>query len=272
MDSTVVIAPFRAASAQPSEACANCDAPRIGEYCYACGQHFLDGRLTIRRLVRDFVVRKLGLEGGLLRTVVDLTVRPASMIRQYINGRRQRYTNPVAYLLLTAGAYAVLSSLWADALAAGMRSENAGSQGPESEALVQVQLYSEGHPALTTVVLCLFLVPALRLLFRRSTSVAEAAVFSLFVSAHLLLMQIVINVGALFLSADVYRVSTGRITIIPMLVLLFSAGRFFRHGFSGFLKMGVALVLSMIGLLTFMIVAAGVVSAAATVPLEAASP
>lgn len=261
MDSTVLIAPLRVVSTQPSEACANCEAPRMGEYCYACGQHFLEGRLTIRGLVRDYVVRKLGLEGGLLRTVVDLTVRPASMIRHYLDGRRQRYTNPVGYLLLTAGAYALLSRAWAGAMAAGMRSEYAGWE--EAESFVQVQLYAERHPALSTVILCLFLVPALRLLFRKTTTVAEASVFSIFILAHLLLMQIVITLGAIVLSADVYRVSTGWATGMPMLVLLFSAGRLFGGRFSGFLRMTAALALCLAGGFILMALAAAVVSVTA---------
>lgn len=273
MDTTnLFAAPVNAASFPLGpRACANCKAPRMGEYCYQCGQHFLEGRLTIRRLVRDFLVRKLGLEGGLLRTVVDLTIRPATMIRDYVNGRRQRYTNPVAYLLLVAGLYVLLSRTWMNAMAEGLRSDNAGWEGAEAESFVQVQLFMEGHPSLTTVILCLFLVPALRVLFRGTTTTAESSVFALFVSGHLLLMQIVINLGALMLSADVYRAMTGRVTGVPTLLLLFSAGRFFGTRFSSHLKVAVALALALFGILMAMVLAMLVVSAAAAVPTAALS-
>jgi hypothetical protein len=259
----------------PSNACANCDAPQVGEYCYACGQHFLEGRLTIRRLVLDFVVRKLGLEGGLLRTIVDLTIRPASMIRAYVDGRRQRYTNPVAYLLLSAGAYVLFAKTWQEPMAAGFRAENAelqGLEGIDAESMVQVQLFMDAHPSLMTVVLCLFLVPALRLLFLRSTTTAEATVFSLYVSGHLLLMQIVINVGALVSGADVYRAMTGRTTWIPAVLLLFLAGRFFGTRFSSFLKFTVALACAVAGLVILMTMAVVVVSALAAAAPVAPSP
>jgi hypothetical protein len=267
MGSSGFIAPVhpQAASVPPaSAACANCDAPQIGEYCYRCGQHFLEGRLTIRRLVMDFVVRKLGLEGGLLRTIVDLTVRPGAMIRAYVDGRRQRYTNPVAYLLLAASAYLLLSHTWADAMAAGLRAENGEAYAAEAEAMVQVQLYMDAHPALTTLVLCLFLVPALRLLFRKSTTFAEATVFSLYVGAHLMLVQIVIYVGALLLSADVYRAMTGWPALLPMLVLVLAAGRFFGTRLSSHLRMVVALALAVAGLVVLMLAIAAIVSALAS--------
>jgi hypothetical protein len=264
MDSTILVAPAHVSTAAPaSAACANCDAPRMGEYCHRCGQHFLEGRLTVRRLVMDFVVRKLGLEGGLLRTMVDLTVRPAAMIRAYVDGRRQRYTNPVAYLLLSASAYLLFSRAWADEMAAGMRAENSELYRTEAEAMVQVQSYMDAHPALMTMVLCLFLVPGLRLLFRRTTTIAEASVFSLYVSAHLLLLQMAIYVGALLLSADVYDTMTGWPTLLPMLVLLFAAGRFFGTRLSSYVRMAVALCFSLTGLVTVLIIAAGILVALA---------
>jgi hypothetical protein len=243
----------------------------MGEYCYACGQHFLEGRLTIRRLVRDFIVRKLGLEGGLLRTAGELTMRPHTMIRQYVDGRRQRYTNPVAYLLLVAALYVLLSGAWTTAMEAGFRSA-LGGESVETESLVQIQLWGESHPALSTVILCLFLVPALRLLFRRTTTTAEASVFALYVSGHLLLMQAVINLTAVAFSADAYRVMTGRITGIATLVLLFSAGRFFGTRFSSYLKVALALAISAIGIFILMMLAALLMSAVAAAAAVPASP
>ncbi len=272
MDSTVIDALVRTHVHTPVPgACANCDAPRMGEYCYACGQHFLEGRLTIWRLVRDFIVRKLGLEGGLLRTAGELTVRPHTMIRQYVDGRRQRYTNPVAYLLLAAALYVLLSGTWKSAMEAGFRSE-LGEEGADMESLVQIQLWMDGHPALSTVILCLFLVPALRLLFRRTTTTAEATVFALYVSGQLLLMQAAINVAAVALSADAYRVMTGRITGIATLVLVFSAGRFFGTRFSSYLKMATALAIGAAGVFVLMMMAAVVLIAIAAAAPGAAGP
>jgi hypothetical protein len=261
MDTSVLTHPLHVAAVQaPTTACANCQAPRMGEYCYRCGQHFLEGRLTIRRLVMDFIVRKLGLEGGLLRTVVELTARPHVMIREYVDGRRQRYTNPVAYLLLVAGLYVLVSRLWADALAAGLRLQNGEADGAEvqsfMEAMVQVQLYTDQHPSLMTMVLCLFLVPTLRVLFRGTVNTAEASVFTLFVSAHLLLLQVVVGTGALVLSADLYRAITGPATFVPAVALLFSAGRFFGTRFTSYLKVALALAVTMVGLLMLMVMAA----------------
>ena len=92
--------------------CANCDAPLTGAFCASCGQKStrsrrLDGRL----LFEDLIEKALNLELSLLRTVVGLTVRPGTVCREYVNGKRTLYTNPVTYLLLVAVLGAVSKSL-----------------------------------------------------------------------------------------------------------------------------------------------------------------
>lgn len=261
MDATHLAIPIQiAAPAASHEACANCNAPRMGAYCYSCGQHFLDGRLTVWRLLVDVLIRKLGLEGGLLRTVVDLTVRPATMIKGYVHGRRQRYTNPVGYLLLAAGAYLLLGSLWKEVMIQGIRAQNQGIEGWDAESAVQVQMFMEAHPALMTVVICLFLVPPLRLLFLRTTTIAEATVFSLFISGHLLLMQMVINIGALLFSEQPYEVMSGVITMLPVAVFFFAAGQFFGTRFTSFLRLTIALAVALFGLVLLLAISVVVVN------------
>jgi hypothetical protein len=88
-------------------ACANCGAERLGDYCQSCGQHYLDGRLTIRRLWREFASRVFNLNRGLLATFVGLIRRPGHVAADYVGGKRRCYTNPLSYLLL-ASAFSLL--------------------------------------------------------------------------------------------------------------------------------------------------------------------
>ena len=245
--------------------CANCDTPRVGEYCHACGQHYEQGRLTIRGLIGDFLVRKMGLEGGLVRTMVDLTLRPARAIRGYVDGRRQRYTHPVAYMLLACGAYALLTPLWVDVFEAGIRAENADLSPEQAEPFAQAMLATERHPALTIVVLGLFLVPVLRLFFRRSTTLGEASVFTLYLSAHLTALGIVVNLGALAFASDSYAAMNGAASVIPTLAVLLLSARFFGAGLWTYAKfavaMGIAFFSALIAIMIGVAVMAGVPAA-----------
>lgn len=92
--------------------CANCDAERLGDYCQSCGQHYLDDRLTLRLLWREFAQRFLKMERGLGRTLVGLTRSPGRVAREYVTGRRRTYVNPLSYLLLGAAVSLLLMPLY----------------------------------------------------------------------------------------------------------------------------------------------------------------
>jgi len=85
--------------------CVNCGAARTGPYCAQCGQRELRGRHTLRSMAAAFLGRVLDLDHGLLHTVYGLTVRPGTVVRDYLAGRTVPYTNPIAYLLLCFAAF-----------------------------------------------------------------------------------------------------------------------------------------------------------------------
>jgi len=101
----------RAAATTAPRACVNCGAPQIGAWCPHCGQRQLTGRHTLRGLLRSIADRVFNMEGGLTRTVIDLTIRPGRMIREYLGGRTVPYMHPVAYLLVATGAFALSAQL-----------------------------------------------------------------------------------------------------------------------------------------------------------------
>ena len=60
----VALAEPQAATAD-GDGCPCCEAARAGAYCHGCGQHYLDGPITLRLLARQFAERFLKLERGL---------------------------------------------------------------------------------------------------------------------------------------------------------------------------------------------------------------
>jgi hypothetical protein len=89
-----------AAPAAPAE-CANCGVQRAGEFCAECGQRAVRGRLTVRGIAQQVAHDVLNLDHGILFTALELTRRPGHAIRDYVEGRRVRYTGPVKYFILT---------------------------------------------------------------------------------------------------------------------------------------------------------------------------
>ena len=99
-------------TSRDSLVCSNCDELLIGAFCSSCGQKATRSRrLDVRLLFDDLIGKALNLDSSLLRTFVGLTFRPGSVCREYVNGKRTLYTNPVTYLLLFVVLNAVANSL-----------------------------------------------------------------------------------------------------------------------------------------------------------------
>ena len=104
--------------------CLQCGAGRVGPYCHACGQHeSVAERLTFRSLWHDFRVRRLSLDRGLGRTLVDVVVRPGWVARTFVEGKRQTHTHPITLLFVIYAAYAVIYGALAEPLQAMMRAQ-----------------------------------------------------------------------------------------------------------------------------------------------------
>lgn len=245
--------------------CPNCGEASQGAYCSRCGQHQHDGPLRVRTLVRDFLERSLSLEGGLLRTFVDLALRPGTMIRDYVCGRRRRYTNPMGYFLLSATAYTLFLPLWREEARASAR---VGLEGPEAEMMVQLITALEDRPGASTALICLFFVPAVRILFRRQISTAEACIFSLFLFGQVYFYQVI--VAPFFMAdpasgVDALNRFMGWATVGT---LFYALGGYFGHRASTYLKgmllMGIVatgLILSLLVGFVILLIAAELASA-----------
>lgn len=81
-------------------ACTHCGNDQVAAYCAACGQRVRPGRLALRSSVGHAVSEFLGVERGLLRTAIDLTLRPGRVAGEYLAGRTRPYMNPIRYFLL----------------------------------------------------------------------------------------------------------------------------------------------------------------------------
>lgn len=120
------------AAAAPG-ACANCGIHRAGEYCAACGQRAAQGRLTVPGIVQQVAHDVLNVDRGLLFTALELTRRPGDAIRDYVDGKRVRYTGPVKYFVLTVALTTFMTTQMGvlDEVAAGLV-EGMGDAAPVS--------------------------------------------------------------------------------------------------------------------------------------------
>ena len=95
-------------ASQPGEAsarCPNCEAPLApGQlFCGQCGQHAGAHRLTLGGIGHELVHALFHVDQSIFALLKGLLIRPGTVARDYVDGRRKRYFSPFGFLVITAG-------------------------------------------------------------------------------------------------------------------------------------------------------------------------
>ena len=176
--------------------CQNCGDVTINNYCPGCGEKRYK-RINIKDVVGDFLSNLVTVEGPILRTIKDLSLRPGTMITDYLNGKRKIYYKPFQYYLLATTVYFLFFYLWGNELMSMFANigANANTTGTVEEIKTFQQEFSDfqnNNMRLFTF----FLVPIYAFLIwlffgrKNNHSFTESLVISLYVSAQVLLFSL----------------------------------------------------------------------------------
>ncbi len=91
--------------------CKNCGEHVDGNYCSECGQKSKVARINAKYVLSEIPETFFQLNHGLFFTIKELSLRPGTTIRKYLNGKRKNYIKPIAYVLLLSTLYALLAKL-----------------------------------------------------------------------------------------------------------------------------------------------------------------
>lgn len=87
---------------KPLTHCENCGAPLTGEFCGQCGQHAIDYRRSIFRVLLDAADSFLNWDTKFLHTVNQLLIHPWQLTNDFNAGRRARYVHPLRLYLIAS--------------------------------------------------------------------------------------------------------------------------------------------------------------------------
>ncbi len=85
--------------------CLNCGATVVGRYCHVCGQENLEPKESVWHLVTHFFNDITHFDGKFFTTLKDLLLKPGFLSREYMNGRRASYLNPVRMYVFTSAIF-----------------------------------------------------------------------------------------------------------------------------------------------------------------------
>ncbi len=82
--------------------CLNCGTTVVGKYCHNCGQENVDPKESVWQLLSHFFSDITHFDGKFFSTLKDLLFKPGFLSKEYMNGRRARYLNPIRMYLFTS--------------------------------------------------------------------------------------------------------------------------------------------------------------------------
>ncbi len=95
----------------PLRNCENCGAPLAGPFCAQCGQHAVDYRRSLWRVLLDAADSFLSWDAKILGTLGVLLTRPWKLTNDFNAGRRVRYVHPLRLYLLASIVFFLLAKL-----------------------------------------------------------------------------------------------------------------------------------------------------------------
>ena len=85
--------------------CLNCGAVVYGKFCHICGQENIEPKESFWNLFTHFVYDITHFDGKFFSTVKLLILKPGFLSREYINGRRNSYLNPIRMYVFTSAFF-----------------------------------------------------------------------------------------------------------------------------------------------------------------------
>ena len=94
-----------------SPGCLNCGTLLQGPFCYYCGQPDKNLMRFFPALARELMQDFLELDSRFMRTLVPLLFHPGKLTRDYLDGRRFRYTPPLRLYLFSSMGFFILAAM-----------------------------------------------------------------------------------------------------------------------------------------------------------------
>jgi Protein of unknown function (DUF3667) len=94
---------------EPLTHCENCGAPLTGEFCAQCGQHAIDYRRSIFRVLLDAADSFLNWDTKFLHSMNQLLIHPWHLTNDFNAGRRARYVHPLRLYLIASIVFFLLA-------------------------------------------------------------------------------------------------------------------------------------------------------------------
>lgn len=111
-----------------SERCLNCNTALQGPFCYYCGQPDRNFLRFFPALLRDMMEDLVDFDSRFMRTLKPLLFKPGRLTKDFMSGRRFRYTPPMRLYIFSSIVFFLLAALFSSNQLNVQRSVNADGE------------------------------------------------------------------------------------------------------------------------------------------------
>jgi len=83
--------------------CKNCENEFTGKFCNHCGQAADTDRINYKFVFVELKKTFIQFNSGFFYTLIGLILNPGKFIKEYIEGKRIKFTKPFAFLIIACG-------------------------------------------------------------------------------------------------------------------------------------------------------------------------
>lgn len=220
--------------------CKNCSTKLSNSqnYCYECGGKVITKRLTFKSICNEINNHFFNLDNKILKTFIELFVKPRGVIVDYINGTRKKHVNVIQYfgisLTLVGIQVFLMNTIFKDALHESMNFMDSLNNMPNSDKNPFANFNMEHYNNYQSVIY-VFSVPisafsswaACYIIGERKYNFTEHIVINLYYSSQIIILSSFLFIIFLFLSIDYLAIST-IVTILTFAYFYFILHKVFK--------------------------------------------
>ena len=206
--------------------CKNCGATLSGNFCANCGQTSEIHRVTFGHFAHEFFHAFTHTDKGILLLMKELITRPGYVAKEYLDGKRKKYFNPLTFLIILSSVFALASHYSGYYEALSFKSPE--KMHPLHKETLEL-MYASGK------VINLFLMPVLISFFswiffrKQKNNLAENLVLSSFVMGQIYIIMIVIFIPGHLLFPGTTQLNNNVFHILMLVYMTIAYHQFFKN-------------------------------------------